>query len=62
MPAAGLVHHSDRSSQYACYVYQQLLAAYGLRCGMSRKARCWDNAMVERFFGSLKHERMNHRL
>jgi transposase InsO family protein len=56
-PAAGLVHHSDRGSQYACYTYQQMLATHGLRCSMSAKGECLDNAVAERFFGSLKGER-----
>ena len=55
-PAPGLLHHSDRGSQYACGAYQELLAAYGIRCSMSRKGDCLDNAVVERFFGSLKRE------
>jgi putative transposase len=56
-PAPGLMHHSDRGSQYACGAYQELLAAHGIRCSMSRKGDCLDNAVVERFFGSLKRER-----
>ena len=57
-PRAGVMHHSDRGSQYACHAYQQLLAAHGLRCSMSEKGECLDNAVAERFFGSLKRERM----
>lgn len=57
-PARGLLHHSDRGRQYACYAYQQLLAAHGIRCSMSAKGACLDNAVAERFFGSLKGERM----
>jgi putative transposase len=56
-PVTGLLHHSDRGSQYACYDYQRLLATHGLRCSMSRKGECLDNAVAERFFGSLKRER-----
>ena len=56
-PAPGLMHHSDRGSQYACGAYQELLAAHGIRCRMNRKGECLDNAVVERFFGSLKGER-----
>jgi putative transposase len=56
-PAPGLMHHSDRGSQYACGAYQELLAAHGIRCSMSRKGDCLDNAVVERFFASLKGER-----
>ena len=60
-PAAGLLHHSDRGSQYAGQAYQGLLAAQGSRCIMSRKGECLDNAVAERFFGSLKGERTAHR-
>jgi putative transposase len=60
-PAAGLLHHSDRGSQYACGAYQTLLAASGIRCSMSRKGDCLDNAVAERFFGSLKGERTSLR-
>jgi transposase InsO family protein len=59
-PAAGLLHHSDRGSQYACQAYQGLLADAGVRCSMSRKGECLDNAVAERFFGSLKGERTAH--
>jgi transposase InsO family protein len=56
-PSAGLIHHSDRGSQYACHAYQNLLAEHGLCCSMSRKGECLDNAVAERFFGSVKGER-----
>jgi putative transposase len=59
-PAAGLLHHSDRGSQYACQAYQGLLAHAGVRCSMSRKGDCLDNAVAERFFGSLKQEWTAH--
>jgi len=55
-PPAGLIHHSDRGSQYASYTYQALLEQHGMIASMSRKGNCWDNAPVERFFGSLKRE------
>jgi len=55
-PEAGLIHHSDRGSQYAGSDYQKLLAQYGMTCSMSRKGDCWDNAVVESFFHSLKTE------
>lgn len=55
-PAPGLLHHSDRGSQYASRDYQQLLVAYGLIPSMSRKGNCWDNAPMESFFHSLKTE------
>ena len=52
----GLVHHSDRGSQYASGDFQQLLGAYGVTCSMSRKGNCYDNAVNESFFGTLKTE------
>ena len=52
----GLIHHSDRGSQYASEAYQQLLRRHGVVCSMSRKGNCWDNAMAESFFGTLKAE------
>jgi transposase InsO family protein len=55
-PPQGLVHHSDRGSQYASEEYQQALAARGIQCSMSRKGNCWDNAVVESFFSTLKQE------
>ena len=57
-PPKGLLHHSDRGSQYACPDYQKHLKQYGMRVSMSRKGDCWDNAPVERFFRSLKSERL----
>jgi putative transposase len=60
-PTTGLLHHSDRGSQYACHDYQRLLTTYGIRCSMSRKGECLDNAVAERFFGSLKRERIDLR-
>lgn len=55
-PSEGLLHHSDRGSQYACESYQQQLKRYGMVPSMSGKGNCWDNAPTERFFGSLKSE------
>jgi transposase InsO family protein len=55
-PMAGLLHHSDRGSQYAATSYQRVLDKYGLIPSMSRKGNCWDNACVESFFGTLKRE------
>ena len=57
-PAAGLIHHSDRGSQYASHAFQAKLAEYGMRCSMSRKGNCWDNAPTESWFGSFKNERV----
>jgi putative transposase len=56
-PCSELMHHSDRGSQYASSNYQALLENYGIIVSMSRKGNCWDNAVMERFFGSLKTER-----
>jgi putative transposase len=55
-PPPGLIHHSDRGSQYASHAYQALLRQHGMIASMSRKGNCWDNAPVERFFSSLKRE------
>ena len=55
-PAAGLLHHSDRGSQYAGGAYQALLAAHGVTGSMGRKGDCWDNAVAESFFATLEHE------
>ena len=55
-PPPGLMHHSDRGSQYASKAYQRLLQQHGMVCSMSRKGNCWDNAPTERFFSSLKRE------
>ena len=50
------MHHSDRGSQYASSDYQALLAAHGVVCSMSRRGNCWDNAVAESFFSTLKIE------
>jgi putative transposase len=55
-PAAGLIHHSDRGSQYACNEYRDLLTAHNIISSMSRSGSCLDNAVAERFFGTLKME------
>jgi len=57
-PKAGLIHHSDRGSQYASRAFRQLLKKHGFKGSMSRKGNCWDNAVAESFFGSLKQERV----
>ena len=57
-PAPGLIVHSDRGSQYAGAAHQALLTRHGLVGSMSRKGNCWDNAVMERFFLSLKMERV----
>ncbi len=61
-PPPGLIHHSDRGSQYASREYQNLLIRHGMICSMSRKGNCWDNSPVERFFSSLKREWVGDRL
>jgi putative transposase len=58
-PAPGLIHHSDRGVQYASQAFQATLEHYGMRCSMSRKANCWDNAPTESFFNNLKNERVH---
>lgn len=55
-PAPGLIHHSDRGVQYASNEFQAELTAYGIECSMSRIADCWDNAVAESFFATLKKE------
>jgi len=60
-PKAGLIHHSDRGSQYASKAFRKLLRINGFKGSMSRKGDCWDNAVVESFFGSLKQERVQWR-
>ena len=60
-PGKGLVHHTDRGSQYASGLYQKELKRYKMVCSMSRKGNCWDNAVAERFFRSLKSERTDYR-
>jgi len=60
-PGPGLLHHSDRGSQYASEAFQQALDTAGIACSMSRRGNCWDNAPVESFFGTLKQELVNRR-
>lgn len=55
-PGANLIHHSDRGSQYASIDYQKLLKEHEMKCSMSRKGDCWDNAPMESFFKTLKSE------
>jgi len=56
IPDGGMVYHSDRGSQYASGDYREVLKAYGIECSMSRKADCWDNAVLESFFATIKKE------
>ena len=55
-----LLHHSDRGSQYTSHAYQEILNTLGIECSMSRKGSCYDNAVMERFFWSIKHEWTKH--
>lgn len=58
-PPPGLLHHSDRGTQYTARSYQKRLADHGIVCSMSRRANCWDNSCVESFFSTLKRELPN---
>jgi putative transposase len=55
-PPRGLVHHSDRGSTYTAAQYRRVLSTYGIVASMSRSGDCWDNAVAESFFSTLKHE------
>lgn len=55
-PPSGLIHHSDRGSNYTAKAFQQQLAEHGMIASMSRKGDCWDNAVAESFFSTLKNE------
>jgi transposase InsO family protein len=59
-PAPGLIHHSDRGSQYCAHDYRQLIEQFAMRASMSRKGNCYDNAPMESFWGSLKNELVHH--
>lgn len=58
-PPRGLIHHTDRGCQYASHEYRRLLRSIGAECSMSRKGDCWDNAVAESFFASLRKELTN---
>lgn len=60
-PAAGMIHHSDRGTQYACAQYRELLAAHGLQASMSRVGNPYDNAKAESFMATLKREQIDGR-
>jgi len=60
-PTKGLIHHSDRGSQYCSYEYRSILDQFGLKASMSRKGNCFDNAPMESFWGTLKQELVHHR-
>jgi len=60
-PPQGLIHHSDRGSQYCSHDFRSVLKRYGLKASMSRKGNCFDNAPMESFWGTLKQELVHHR-
>jgi len=60
-PAQGLIHHSDRGSQYCSHEYRNILDRLGLTASMSRKGNCYDNAPMESFWGTIKQELLHHR-
>lgn len=60
-PVQGILHHSDRGSQYCSHEYRSLLAQFGLEVSMSGKGNCYDNAPMESFWGILKQELIHHR-
>ncbi len=59
-PQQPVLHHSDRGVQYACDEYQRMISEHGLELSMSRKGNCYDNAVMESFFGTLKTELVHH--
>jgi putative transposase len=60
-PVSGLIHHSDRGSQYCSHEYRKLLDQFHMRASMSGKGDCYDNAPMESFWGTLKNELVHHR-
>ncbi|RBH51976.1 IS3 family transposase, partial [Pseudomonas sp. MWU13-2860] len=60
-PPAGLIHHTDRGSQYCARAYGDLLTQFHMQSSMSRKGNCFDNAPIESFWGTLKNELVHHR-
>lgn len=60
-PKPGLIHHSDRGSQYCSHHYRRLLRQFKMQASMSRKGNCYDNAPIESFWGTLKQELVHHR-
>ncbi|QPI48375.1 transposase [Massilia antarctica] len=59
-PAPGLIHQSDRGSQYCVHDYQKLVKQFGMQASMSRRGNCYDNVPMESFWGSLKNELVHH--
>ncbi len=60
-PRAGLIHHSDRGSQYCAFEYQSMIRRFRMTASMSRKGNCYDNAPMESFWGTIKTEMIHHR-
>ena len=60
-PGKGLIHHSDRGSQYCSHDYRRLIDQFGMQASMSRRGNCYDNAPMESFWGTLKNELVHHR-
>jgi transposase InsO family protein len=60
-PAPGLIHHSDRGSQYCSHEYRGLMKQFGMQPSMSRNGNCYDNAPMESFWGTIKNELVHHR-
>ena len=60
-PRPGLIHHTDQGALYTSVAYQHVLTQYGVRASMSRKGNCYDNAVVESFFSTLKNELVHER-
>lgn len=60
-PEAGLIHHSDRGSQYCAHDYRRMVEQFGMQASMSRRGNCYDNAPMESFWGSLKNELVHPR-
>ncbi len=61
LPEPGLLQHSDRGTQYTSDDYQRALRSHGIECSFSGRGNCWDNAVVESFFGTLKRELIHRR-
>jgi transposase InsO family protein len=59
-PGAGLIHHSDRGSQYCAHEYRRLVDQFKMKPSMSRKGDCYDNAPMESYWGTLKNELIHH--
>ena len=59
-PPTGLIHHSDRGSQYCAHDYRKLQRQHGMKTSMSLKGNCYDNAPMESFWGTLKNESLSH--